>query len=330
MKNCGIWISVFLIIIILAGGCAKKPAIIKGTITDEEGVPLGGAAIFSVPQRYSALTDTLGNFFIEGVEPGQYSILAKLGDDSTLVELGLIEPGQVLVTTIIIKEELPPPPPVVETKPKTKPKPKKEKPFVDPITKSGVKVLLLADKDYFQKFEVESSDGLVWELKKAYYTKLKFKGGKLYEGYFSGPNFKYFETAARRCIYDDKLWIYTHGPEQTPAEGREIYISIPLGLPGNADIDSVVIFHGFPRFPKGVPPGSVKFRLVGETASGGISILLDWQKVEHKSNGSFYKNSIPTLGDNRKIHYLSLEISSDGDAIWDAFLIRPLVYFNLK
>ena len=329
----GVCLSLLLITFIVIGGCAKKPAVIKGTIVDENNAPLGGAAVFSVPQKYSTLTDTLGNFTIDGVEPGQYSLLAKLGDDSTLVNLGLIEPGQVLLTTIVIKKAPPPQPPPppkekVETKPK--PKPKKEKPFVDPILQSGEKVLLLADKEFFKNFEVESTDGFVWELKQTSYSKLKFKGGRLKEGYFSGPNYKYYETAARRCIYDNKLWIYTHGPEQTPAGGREVYISIPLGLPGNADIDSLVVFYGFPRFPDGVPPGSVKFRLVGETASGGISILIDWQKIDHASNGSFYKKSIPTLGDNRKLQYVSLEINSDGDAVWDALLIRPLVYFSLK
>ena len=61
----------FLLLVIAS--CAKKPAVIKGTVTDDEGKPLGGAAIFSVPQRYSTLTDTLGQFTIEGVEAGQYS-----------------------------------------------------------------------------------------------------------------------------------------------------------------------------------------------------------------------------------------------------------------
>ena len=107
-------------------------------------------------------------------------------------------------------------------------------------------------------------------------------------------------------------------------------ITSPEASPGNADIDSLVVSYGFPRFPVGVPDGSVKFRVVGETASGGISILVDWQKVEHSSNGSFYKKSIPTLGDNRKLQYVSLEINSDGDAVWDAFMIRPLVYFDFK
>ena len=150
------------------------------------------------------------------------------------------------------------------------------------------------------------------------------------EGYFAGPKSDYFETAARRCIYDNKLWIYTHGPEQTPPGGREIYISIPLGLPGNADIDSLIVFYGFPRFPDGVPEGSVKFRLLGETLNGGISSLIDWQKIQHSSNGSFYKKAITTKGENRKLEYVTFEINSDGYAVWDALLIRPIVYFNVK
>jgi len=92
----------------------------------------------------------------------------------------------------------------------------------------------------------------------------------------------------------------------------------------------LVVFYCFPRFPEGVPPGSVKFRVVGETSTGGISILIDWQKVNHSSNGSFYKKMVPTRGDNRKLEYVSLEINSDGDAYWDAFLIRPLVYFSVR
>jgi len=327
-------LSILSLIIALAG-CAKKPAIIKGAVTDEDGKPLGGAAIFSVPQRYSTLTDTLGQFTIDGVESGQYSLLAKLGEDSTMVNIGLVEPGQVLVTTIVIQIAPPPPPPPPEKpkeepKPKPKPKVEKEVEFIDPVLKNGDKVLLLADKEFFKLFEVESSDDLVWELKKTSTSKLKFKNGRMYEGYFSGPSFEYFETAARRCVYDNKLWIYTHGPEQTQPEGREVYITIPLGLPANIDIDSIIVFYGFPKFPADAPGGSVRFRMVGETTGGGISILLDWEKIDHFTNGNFFNKVIPTLGDNRKIQYVSLEINSDGDAVWDAFLIRPLVYYSVK
>jgi len=327
-------LSSILLLIIAFIGCAKKPAIIKGTVTDEDNKPLGGAAVFSVPQRYSTLTDTLGQFIIDGIESGQYSLLARLGEDSAMVNIGLIEPGQTLITTIKIRIAPPPPPP--PEKPKEEPKPvpapkvEKEVEFIDPVLKNSDKVLVLADKEFFKLFEVESSDDLVWEMKKGTTSKLKFKDGRMYEGYFSGPSSEYFETAARRCIYDNKLWIYTHGPEQTPAEGREIYITIPLGLPANIDIDSMIVFYGFPKFPADSSPGSVKFRMVGETADGGISILLDWEKIDHATNGNFFKKQIPTLGDNRKIQYVSLEINSDGDAVWDAFLIRPLVYFSVK
>ncbi|MCP4583146.1 MAG: carboxypeptidase regulatory-like domain-containing protein [candidate division Zixibacteria bacterium] len=338
LKNCLIWFLGLLLILSIIASCAKKPAVIKGTVTDEKGEPLGGAAIFSVPQRYSTLTDTLGQFSIEGVESGQYAVLAKLGEDSSLVNLGLIEPGQVLVTNVVIQITPPPPPepekpkdkPKPKPKAKTKPKPKKEVEFIDPILKNGEKLLLLSDKEYVKQFEIESSDDLVWEFRDIKISKLKFAGGRMYEGYFSGPSSKYYETAARRCIYDNKAWIYTHGPEQTPEEGREIYITIPLGLPGNVDIDSMVVFYMFPRFPEDASPGSIKFRMVGETASGGISILLDWQKIDHSANGQMFHKPMPTLGDNRKIQYLSLEINSDGNAVWDAFLIRPIVYFSVK
>ena len=76
------YISVGLAILLIAG-CAEKPATIKGSVKDEDGKPLAGAAVFSVPQRYSTLTDTLGNFSIEGVESGQYSLMAKMGEDAT-------------------------------------------------------------------------------------------------------------------------------------------------------------------------------------------------------------------------------------------------------
>ena len=111
IKKSGALFLIISMLMVLLSGCAKKPATIKGTVTDEDGEPLGGAAIFSVPQRYSTLTDTLGNFSLEGVEPGQYSLLAKLGDDSTLATVGLVEPGQILVTTIVIKKQPPPSPP---------------------------------------------------------------------------------------------------------------------------------------------------------------------------------------------------------------------------
>lgn len=331
----------YLVIITIAlsiiSGCAQKPAVIKGKVTDEEGKALAGAALFSVPQRYSCLTDTAGEFMISGVEAGQYSLLAKLGNDSTLANLGLIEPGQVMVIPIVIKKAPPPPPPPppqpppakVEEKPQEKPKPK-EPPFVDPIHAEGTKVLLLADKEFVKNYEVESSDNIVWEFKNASAVKPGFVDAKLYEGWFSGATRKYYETAAQRCIYDGKLWIFTHGPEPAPEGGREIYVSIPLGLPANADIDSVVVSYGYPNLPDNTPPGSVRFRVVGETLTGGIAILVDWEKIDHATNGTPYKKSIETLGDNRKIQYISLEINSDGAATGDDFLIRPLIYFSLK
>lgn len=321
-------------VFILFLSCAKKPAVIKGKVTDEEGKPLAGAALFSVPQRYSTLTDTLGEFTISGVEAGQYALLAKLGDDSTLVNVGIIEPGETMVIPIIIKKAPPPPPPPppkkVEEKPKPKPKPKPEPDFVDPIHSEGVKVLLLADKEFVKDYEVESSDDIVWEFKGTTSVKAGFKDAVLYEGWFPGPVSKYYEAAAQRCKYDNKLWIFTHGPEPAPDGGREIYVSIPLGLPANANIDSVVVTYGFPKLPDDTPPGSIRFRVVGETMTGGIAILVDWEKIDHATNGTPYKKAIRTLGDNRKIQYISLEINSDGSAAGDDFLIRPLVYFNLE
>lgn len=239
------------IVLILA--CAQKPSSVEGKITDESGNFLAGAAVFSVPQRYSTLSDTLGNYKIEGIESGQYSLLAKLGDDSTLVNIGFIEPGIKIQKDIEIKLAPPPSQPRVEKKARPKPKPKKEKEFIDPILRGNTKVLLLANKDFLPKFEVESSDGLAWELRKVQTSDTKFGKARLYEGFFPGPSSRYFETAARRCIYDNKLWIYSQGPEQTPEGGREIYIGIPLGLPANADIDSVVTILGFPKFPANKP-----------------------------------------------------------------------------
>ncbi len=332
MMNKTNWKIYFFVIagISLMLSCAQKPSSIEGKIIDEDGNPLAGAAVFSVPQRYSTLSDTLGNYKIEGIESGQYSLLAKLGDDSTLVNIGFIEAGIKIQKDIEIKLAPPPPPPAVEKKPTPKPKPKKEQDFVDPIYAGGTKVLLLADKDFISKFEIESSDGLAWELRKVRTSDTQFGKARLYEGYFPGPSSKYYDTAARRCIYDNKLWIFTQGPEEAPENGREVYISVPLGLPANADIDSIVAVYGFPKFPSDAAEGSVRFRMVGETISGDIPILIDWQKVEHNSNGRFYHESIPTLGDNRKISYITLEINSDGDTVWDSFLIRPMVYFSLK
>jgi hypothetical protein len=336
LKKRWIWILGFVLFVLFLSGCAKKPAEIKGTVTDENGKPLAGAAIFSVPQRYSTLSDTLGQFIIKSVESGQYAILAKYGEDSTLVNLGLIEPGRIMVTTVVINTAPPPPPPPPpepeepKEEPKPKPKPKTVADFVDPLIKSGEKLLLLSDKSFFKQFEIESSDDLVWEFRDIRTSDLKFAGGRMYEGYFSGTSKKYYETAARRCAYDGKTWIYTHGPERTPKEGREIYITIPLGLPGNVDIDSLVVYYMFPRFPSNAESGSIRFRMVGETSTGGISILLDWERIDHSSNGQMFHKVIPTLGDNRKIQYISLEVNSDGDAVWDAFLVRPIVYFSVK
>ena len=98
--------------------------------------------------------------------------------------------------------------------------------MVDPAEKSGVRVLHLGTSEYFKKFEVESSDGLVWTLKNEKDSKLKFPGGVLREGYFAGPYHKYWETAARRLEYDGKVWIYIHGPEKVI--GDKAYDSDPL------------------------------------------------------------------------------------------------------
>jgi hypothetical protein len=321
-------------------GCAKKPATIKGSVLDDKGKPLGGAAVLSVPQRYNALTDTLGNFAMERIEPGQYALLVKYGSDSALVNIGLIEPGEEKVTSIVLAlTPPPPPPPPPEPKIDTivKPiveKPPKETKFIDPVVKEGGNVLLLCFDSLFAKYEVESSDNLNWELKKTANPILKFKGGngKMLEGYFSGPNQANNETAAGRCIYDNRLWIYSHGPNGAPRNGRTISLSIPIELPQTAGIDSLVVYYGIPPYYKEepVPAGSIQFRALSESSSGKINILIDWQRIDHSSSGSFYKKTVAMPANSRQLAYITLEFDSDGDVIGDDFLVRPIAYYGLQ
>lgn len=331
--------GLLLIIVIVAAmfaGCAKKPANIKGTVVDDKGSPLGGAAVLSVPQRYSTLTDTLGNFTMERIEPGQYSLLVRFGNDSTLVNIGLIEPGEDKTTSITLTIAPPPPaPPLPEIKTDTIPKPVAEKPikelkFTDPIVKEGGNVVLLCIDSIFAKYEVESGDNLNWELRKTKDPTIKFKdeNGRMTAGYFSGPRQENFETAAGKCIYDGKLWIYSHGPNAAPKGGRTISIAIPIELGENAAIDSLIVFYGIPPYASKQPEGSIQFRALSESATGKINILIDWQHVEHSSNGSFHKKAVEIPPDNRYISYVTLEFDSDGEVAGDDFLVRPILYFT--
>lgn len=319
------------ILAIVWAGCAKKPAIIKGKVTNAEGKPLAGAAIFTIPQQMSVLSDTLGNFLFEDVPPGEYSLMAKFDTDSTIKIIGDVDPGATItVDLVVFKTEPPPPPPPPEPEKKEepKPKPKPDIPLVDPIEKQGLQVLHLGTSDFFKKFEVESSDGLVWTLKKEKDTKLKFPGGVLREGYFAGPYHEYWETAARKLEYDGKVWIYIHGPEKVVGDRRNITITIPLGLPANAEIDSLVLDYGLPKFGGSYTPGTVQLRLLGYTASD-IASLMDWHAVDHDENGLIKKEVITPRGANRKLEYVVIDVDSDGDAYWDALIVRPLVYYSL-
>jgi hypothetical protein len=209
------------------------------------------------------------------------------------------------------------------------PPPKEEPPLTDPILKSGISVLHLGTSEFFKKFQVESSDGLVWELKKEKDSKLRFKGGRLFEGYFAGPYHKYWETAARKLEYDGRIWIYIHGPEKVVDGSRAITIGVPLDLPANAEIDSVVVEFGLPRFPEDYTSGNVQLRLIGETASD-ITILMDWKRIDHGENGLIKKQVVPLRGANRKLVKINIETDSDGDAYWDDLMVRPLVYFQMR
>ena len=315
-------------------GCAKKPATIKGKVTNAEGKPLAGAAVFTIPQQMSALSDTSGDFIFDDVPPGEYSLMAKFDSDSTVKIIGEIGPGATItVDLVVFKSEPPPPPPQPkpkeEPKPKPKPKPKPDTPLVDPVEKAGGKVLHLGTSEFFKKYEVESSDGLVWSLKKEKDTKLKFQGGLLREGYFAGPYHKYWETAARKLEYDNKVWIYIHGPEKVVGDRRNITITVPLGLPANAEIDSVVIEYGLPKFPDDYTAGTVQLRLLGYTASD-ITNFMDWHPIDHDENGLIKKEVITPRGANRKLEYIVIDVDSDGDAYWDALIVRPLVFFDLR
>jgi hypothetical protein len=189
-------------------------------------------------------------------------------------------------------------------------------------------VLHLGTSEFIKKYEVESSDGLVWTLKNGTDTKLKFQGGRLFEGYFAGPYHEYWETAARKLEYDGKIWIYIHGPEKVVGDRRNISITIPLGLPANAEIDSIFLEYGLPKFPRDYSPGTVQLRLLGYTVSD-ITVLMEWHSLDHDENGLIKRETIVPRGANRKLEYVTIDVDSDGDAYWDALMVRPLVYFSL-
>ncbi len=317
--------------VLIWSGCAKKPATIKGQVTNAEGQPLAGAAVFTIPQQTSTLTDTLGYFIFEDVPPGEYSLMAKFDSDSTVKIVGEVEPGATVSIDLIVFKSEPPPPPKPEEKPepKPKPKPKPKPPITDPALETGAKVLHLGTSEFIKKYEVESSDGLVWTLKEEKDTKLKFQGGRLFEGYFAGPYHQYWETAARKLEYDGKIWIYIHGPEKVIGDRRNISITVPLGLPANAEIDSVVLGYGLPKFPDDYTRGTVQLRLLGYTVSD-ITVLMDWHPIDHDENGLIKKEIITPRGANRKLEYVVIDVDSDGDAYWDALMVRPLVYFDLR
>ena len=329
-KHLFVW---FTLLAILAVGCAKKPATINGRVMDADGKPLAGAAVFTIPQQQSTLTDTAGNFSFEEVPPGEYSLMAKFDSDSTVKLIGQVGPGETKSFDMVIFKSLPPPPPPPPDTTKKEepppPPPKEEPPITDPAVASGAKVLHLGTTEFIKRYEVESSDGLIWEFKREKDTKLKFKGGRLFEGYFCGPYHKYWETAARRLEYDGRVWIFIHGPDNVGVDGRSITISIPLDLPANADIDSVVIEYGLPRFPETYTDGDVQLRILGETASD-ITVLMDWQTVDHAENGLIRKQVVVPRGANRKLEKINIESDSDGDAAWDDLMVRPLVYFSLE
>jgi hypothetical protein len=331
-------ISMISAVILLAmlGGCAKKPAIIKGRITDADGKPLAAAAVFTIPQEQTTLSDTAGYFVFDEVKPGEYSLMAKFESDSTIKLIGQVNPGENLNYDLVIFKSVPPPPPPPSTPPpdttkveKSAPPPRDEPPVTDPALTTGARVLHLGSPEFIKKFEIESSDGLVWDLKKEKDTKLRFQGGRLFEGYFAGPYHKYWETAARRLEYDGRIWIYIHGPEKVVDKSRAITIGIPLGLPANADIDSIVVEYGFPRFPDDYSAGDIQMRMIGETASD-ITVLMDWKRVDHAENGLIKKQVIIPKGANKKIDKINIETDSDGDAVWDDLMVRPLVYFSMQ
>ena len=332
MKIARIATLFFIISLLVFYACAKKPAIIQGNVTNAEGVPLVGAVVSTIPMQLSDETDSTGYFVVVDVPPGIYSLMAKFDADSTVKMIGEVAPGATVATEIkIVKPEPPPPPPepepettIVETQ-----KPKPRPPIVDPVINSGVKVLHLATLDYIRQYEIESSDGLVWSYRneKEYYP--KFPGGRLFAGFFAGPYHEYWETAGRMLEYDGKIWLYIHGPEKVVDNSRAITIGIPLGLPSNTEIDSIVIEYGLPKIRGNYPPGTVQLRMLGETVSD-IMPLMDWHMVDHDENGLLKKEVIKPKGASRNLEYVIIETDSDGDAYWDALMVRPLVYFELK
>jgi hypothetical protein len=330
-------------IILLMGGiivfvaCAKKPATINGKITDAEGQPIAKATVTVVEQEKSTLTDSAGSFVFEELPGGEYTLVAKFESDSTIKQIGLISPGETVGADLVIfrtppPEPIKPPPPPPDTTKKAEeppPPPKEEPSITDPILKTGISVLHLGTPEFFKKYEVESSDGLVWELKKEKDSKLRFVGGRLFEGYFAGPYHKYWETAARRLEYDGRIWIYIHGPEKVVEGSRAITVGVPLDLPANAEIDSITVEYGLPRFPEDYTAGDVQLRLLGETASD-ITVLMDWKRIDHAENGLIKKQLIMLKGANRKLAKINIEVDSDGDAVWDDLMVRPLVYFQMR
>ncbi|MGQ9631171.1 MAG: carboxypeptidase-like regulatory domain-containing protein [bacterium] len=106
-------LGTLLLALILSGAECLKPVeeavkektgTIEGTVSDQDGNPIEGATVTTVPSTEEATTDASGSFSIEDVEPGDYVVKAEKegfrpGKITVTVEEGKVATANIVLET---------------------------------------------------------------------------------------------------------------------------------------------------------------------------------------------------------------------------------------
>ena len=79
MKKSYSFYMTVVFLVILAVGCLQVSGTLKGKVVDDGGSPVQGAIVTVSPYNYAAVTDSDGNYKIEYLPLGTYSITATSG-----------------------------------------------------------------------------------------------------------------------------------------------------------------------------------------------------------------------------------------------------------
>ena len=87
-------IKVYLIaafLLSIAIGCMQTEGTITGKVTDSGGNPVSGAIVFVEPENYGGITDASGEYTIENVPLGDYTVTATFGMITNSGEASIID-----------------------------------------------------------------------------------------------------------------------------------------------------------------------------------------------------------------------------------------------